>query len=248
MTTVVELTEVSKAYDDGAGARPALDGVNLAVDSGEFVAIMGPSGSGKSTLLNLVAGLDRPSGGRVTVGGQDLGRFSEAGLARFRRAGVGFVFQFFNLLGNLTVLENVLLPAQLQSSRTGQVKARAQELLARLDIAELADRYPARLSGGQQQRVAIARALINQPPLLLADEPTGAVDTRSGEQVMEMIEKLNREGQTVLLVTHDAKVATRHANRVITLVDGRVDDDTRFDGTSPAPESVISVRMPEEQR
>src|SRR5215470_12300683 len=248
MTTLVELTQVTKTYDDGAGGRPALDAVSLAIGSGEFTAIMGPSGSGKSTLLNLVAGLDRPSAGRVTVAGEDLGRLSEARLARFRRSEVGFVFQFFNLQGNLTVLENVLLPAQLHSGRPAQVGARAKELLARLDITGLADRYPARLSGGQQQRVAIARALINRPPLLLADEPTGAVDTHSGEQIMELIEGLNREGQTVLLVTHDAKLATRHAGRVITLIDGRVDDDTRFESSGPVPESLVTVRIPEEQR
>src|SRR6266508_2282407 len=248
MTTLVELTEVSKTYDDGAGGRPALDGVSLTIDRGEFTAIMGPSGSGKSTLLNLVAGLDRPSDGRVTVGGEDLGRLSEARLARFRRARVGFVFQFFNLLGNLTVLENVLLPAQLQGTRSAQARARAAELLAQLDIAELAGSYPGRLSGGQQQRVAIARALINQPLLLLADEPTGALDTHGGEQVMELIEGLNREGQTVLLVTHDAKLATRHAGRVVTLIDGRVDDDTRLEGTGAVPESLVTVRIPEEQR
>src|SRR5262245_35843895 len=244
MTTLVELAEVSKSYGDG---RPALDQVSLQVDSGEFTAVMGPSGSGKSTLLNLVAGIDRPSAGRVTAVGEDLGRLSEARLARFRRARLGFVFQFFNLLANLTVLENVVLPAQLQGTRPAQVRARAKELLAQSDIAELADRYPARLSGGQQQRVAIARALINQPLLLLADEPTGAVDTHSGEQVMELIEGLNREGQTVLLVTHDAKLATRHAGRVVTLTDGRVDDDTRFDDAPPRPESLVTMRISEDQ-
>src|SRR6266511_2931006 len=201
MTTLVELTEVSKTYDDGAGGRPALDGATLTIDRGEFTGIMGPSGSEK-----------------------------------------------FTLLGNLTVLENVLLPAQLQNTRPAQGRAQAKELLAQLDIAELADRYPARLSGGQQQRVAIARALINQPLLLLADEPTGAVDTHSGEQVMQLIEGLNREGQTVLLVTHDAKLATRHASRVITLIDGRVDDDTQLETASPVPESLVTVRIPEEQR
>jgi putative ABC transport system ATP-binding protein len=247
MTTLVELAQVSKTYD-GASGRPALDGVTLAIDSGEFTAIMGPSGSGKSTLLNLVAGVDRPSGGRVTVGGEDLGRLSEARLARFRRARVGFVFQFFNLLGNMTVLENVLLPAQLQGVGPAQARTRAMQLLARLDIADLADRYPGRLSGGQQQRVAIARALINQPLLLLADEPTGALDTQNGEQVMELIEGLNREGQTVLLVTHDAKLATRHANRVVTLIDGRVDDDTRLEGAGLALQGLVEVRIPEDQR
>ena len=246
MTTLVELTEVSKTYDRTSGPA-ALDRVSLAIDSGEFTAIMGPSGSGKSTLLNLVAGVDRPSGGRVRVAGEDLGRLNEARLARFRRARVGFVFQFFNLLGNLTVLENVLLPAQLQGTRPAQARARAVQVLTQLGIADLGERYPSRLSGGQQQRVAIARALINQPFLLLADEPTGALDSNGGAQVMELIEGLNREGQTVLLVTHDAKLATRHANRVVTLIDGRVDDDTRLDGTPPASQNLVKVTMPEEQ-
>jgi len=191
MTALVELTAVGKTYD-GAGGPPALDEVSLDIEGGGFTAIMGPSGSGKSTLLNLIAGIDRPSSGRVRVADEDLGRLSEARLARFRRARLGFVFQFFNLLGNLTVLENVLLPAQLQGTRPAAARARAMELLAQLDIAELAGHYPARLSGGQQQRVAIARALINRPLLLLADEPTGALDTHSGEQVMELIRGLNR--------------------------------------------------------
>ena len=249
MTTLVELTQVSKTYRTyaGAGGRAALDEVSLDVEGGELTAIMGPSGSGKSTLLNLVAGIDRPTGGRVRVGGEDLGRLSEGRLARFRRARLGFVFQFFNLLGNLTVLENVLLPAQLEGTRPAAARARAMDLLARLDIADLADDYPARLSGGQQQRVAIARALSNQPSIVLADEPTGALDTHSGAQVMELLEGLNREGQTVLLVTHDPKLATRYAGRVVTLIDGRVHDDTRLDGASPLPETMVKVRIKEEQ-
>jgi putative ABC transport system ATP-binding protein len=247
MTTLVELSSVSKSYD-GTSRQAALDGVSLAIESGEFTAIMGPSGSGKSTLLNLIAGIDRPNGGRVRVAGEDLGRFSEARLARFRRARLGFVFQFFNLLGNMTVLENVLLPAQLQGIRPASARARAMRLLDELDIAELAEHYPARLSGGQQQRVAIARALINQPLLLLADEPTGALDTHTGGQVMELIAGLNRESQTVLLVTHDAKLATRHAGRVVTLIDGRVDDDTRLEGASPLPGTMVKVRIQEEER
>ena len=245
MTTLVELTAVSKSYD-GAGGR-VLDEVSLDIEAGEFTAIMGPSGSGKSTLLNLIAGVDRPTGGQVRVAGEDLGGLSEARLARFRRARLGFVFQFFNLLGNLTVLENVVLPAQLQGTRPAAGRARAMELLAQLDIAELANHYPVRLSGGQQQRVAIARALINQPLLLLADEPTGALDTHGGEQVMGLIQGLNREGQTVPLVTHDVKLATRHAGRVVTLIDGRVHDDTRLGGASPRPESTVKVRIREER-
>ena len=247
MTTLVELTDVSKTYN-GAGARAVLDQVSLEIDGGEFTAIMGPSGSGKSTLLNLIAGIDRPSGGRVTVGGEDLGRLSEGRLARFRRARLGFVFQFFNLLGNLTVLENVLLPAQLHGTRPALARSRAMELLTELEIADLADRYPAHLAGGQQQRVAIARALINEPVLLLADEPTGALDTHSGDQVLELISALNREGRTVIMVTHDAKLATRHAGRVITLIDGRIHDDTRLEGASPQPETMVKVRIDQERK
>jgi putative ABC transport system ATP-binding protein len=149
MTALVELTEVSKTYDK-ASRRAALDGVNLAIEDGELTAIMGPSGSGKSTLLNLVAGVDRPSAGRINVAGEELGRLSEGRLARFRRTRLGFVFQFFNLLGNLTVLENVLLPAELLGTRPATAKARGMQLLAQLGIAEVAGRYPARLSGGQQ--------------------------------------------------------------------------------------------------
>jgi putative ABC transport system ATP-binding protein len=247
MTTLVELTEVSKRYD-AAGGRAVLDGVSLDIEGGEFTAVMGPSGSGKSTLLNLIAGIDRPTGGWVRVAGEDLGRLSEARLARIRRARLGFVFQFFNLLGNLTALENVLIPAQLQGTRPATARARAMELLAQLDIVEIAQRYPAHLSGGQQQRVAIARALINQPLLLLADEPTGALDSHSGEQVMGVIEGLHRAGQTVLLVTHDAKLAARHAGRVVTLIDGRVQDDTRLEGAGALPETMVRVRIAEEQR
>jgi putative ABC transport system ATP-binding protein len=245
MDTLVELTEVSKKYD-GQVARPALDGVSVSIGRGELTAVMGPSGSGKSTLLNLVAGLDRPSGGRVLVGDQDLGRLSETGLARFRRGRVGIIFQFFNLLANLTVLENVLLPAQLSGGRSAQSRARAMDLLDRLDITDVARRYPAGLSGGQQQRVAIARALINQPLLLLADEPTGALDTHSGEQVMDLIDELNQQGQTVLLVTHDAKLAASRAGRIVTLIDGRVVDDTRLRAAAVPPASLVTVQLKEE--
>ena len=240
MTGLVELTAVSKTYD-GAGGPPALDEVSLDIEGGEFTAVMGSSGSGKSTLLNLIAGIDRPSGGRVRVAGEDLGRLSEARLARFRRARLGFVFQFFNLLGNLTVLENVLIPAQLQGTRPTPARARAMQLLARLDIAELADHYPARLSGGQQQRVAVARALINQPLLLLADEPTGALDTHSGQQVMELVQGLNRDGQTVLLVTHDAALARLVATRVVEVRDGKLTEAVGAGSRSAAERSPAAA-------
>jgi putative ABC transport system ATP-binding protein len=244
MTELVRLTDITKVYQ--GGVTGALNGVSLAVEEGEFTAVMGPSGSGKSTLLNLVAGLDRPTSGGVTVAGEDLGRMGEAALARFRRDRIGFVFQFFHLLPNLTVLENVLIPAQLRSRESAEAPGR--NLLTQLGIADLADRYPARLSGGQQQRVAIARALINKPTLLLADEPTGALDTRSGDQVMELLMQLHAEGQTILLVTHDAKLATRHAARVISVMDGKIVDDARLDTAERTPSEVIRLRGEEATR
>jgi len=244
MSELVRLTDITKVYQ--GGVTGALNGVSLAIEEGEFTAIMGPSGSGKSTLLNLVAGLDRPSSGSVTVAGSDLGRLSETGLARFRRDRIGFVFQFFHLLPNLTALENVLIPARLKSRVSAESAGRA--LMSRLGIGEVADRYPSRLSGGQQQRVAVARALINQPTLLLADEPTGALDTKSGDQVMALFAELHQEGQTIVLVTHDPKLATRYAARVISMLDGRVIDDARLETTERKPADVIRVRSEEPSR
>jgi putative ABC transport system ATP-binding protein len=243
MSELIRLTDVTKVYQDGITG--ALNGMSVTIEKGEFTAIMGPSGSGKSTLLNLVAGLDRPTSGSVAVGDTDLGRLGEAGLARFRRDHIGFVFQFFYLLPNLTALENVLIPAQLKGN---VVPGRARELLDKLGIREIANRYPARLSGGQQQRVAIARALINNPTLLLADEPTGALDTHTGDQVMELLGQLHRDGQTILLVTHDAKLATRHAARVISVMDGKIVDDARLESPERAPSEVIRVRSEEASR
>jgi len=219
--------------------------MSVSVEKGEFTAIMGPSGSGKSTMLNLVAGLDRPSSGTVAVGGTNLGNLGESALARFRRDHIGFVFQFFYLLPNLTALENVLIPAQLKGN---DANVRGRELMEQLGIPDEADRYPARLSGGQQQRVALARALINNPMLLLADEPTGALDTKTGDQVMELLGQLHRDGQTILLVTHDAKLATRHAARVISVMDGKIVDDARLESPERAPSEVIRVRGEEASR
>jgi putative ABC transport system ATP-binding protein len=217
---VVRLRAASKRYEQAG--PPALDRIDLDVEAGESVAVMGPSGSGKSTLLNLIAGVDRASGGEVRVAGVDLGRLSETGLARFRRAHIGIIFQFFHLLDDLTVRDNVLLPAQLAGQSTGTARARAMELLEALGIAGRADAYPARLSGGERQRVAIARALMNRPDVLLADEPTGAVDAKTGGQVTDLLADLNRSGQTLILVTHDPAVARRCAQRVVELRDGRV--------------------------
>lgn len=242
MKLLIELTDVSKSYDGGSQA--ALNRIELNIGAGEFAAVMGPSGSGKSTLLNLIAGLDRPTRGGVVVDGVDLRRLDESGLARYRRTRLGFIFQFFHLLNDLTVFDNVVLPAQLVGNNSRTARRRAGELLQQLGIAEKAEQFPSRLSGGQRQRVGIARALINEPALLLADEPTGALDSRSGEQVMELLEGFNREGQTILLVTHDAKLAARYAERVISLRDGRIVDDARLKTVARAAAAdLLRVRV-----
>src|ERR1700756_3354788 len=217
---VIRLDGVTKAYQ--TGAPPALADVSLSVANGEVAAIMGPSGSGKSTLLNLIAGLDKPTSGTVTVAGQRIDALGEAALARFRSRHIGIIFQFFNLLDDLTVEDNVLLPAQLAGASRKKARARAGELLERMGIADHRDDYPARLSGGQRQRVAIARALVNAPELLLADEPTGALDTATGMAIGRLLQQLNADGQTLVLVTHDAALADRYAARTIRLLDGRL--------------------------
>jgi putative ABC transport system ATP-binding protein len=220
MEALVQLSDVTKRYEDDKD--PAMAHVTMEVGHGESVAVMGPSGSGKSTLLNLIAGLDRPTNGTVRVGGQQVGTLSETGAARFRRRQVGMIFQFFNLLDDMTVADNVLLPAQLAGVSTAEARARLGELLATLRITQHKNAYPARLSGGERQRVAIARALVNRPPLLLADEPTGALDTATGEEIGELLLDLNRAGQTLILVTHDPVLAARYAKRVIRIVDGQI--------------------------
>jgi len=224
---VVELTGVRKEYSDSV----ALDGVSLTIRAGEAVAVMGPSGSGKSTLLNMVAGLDRPTSGSVVVNGDDLGKLNETGLALFRRRRIGMIFQFFNLLDDLPALDNVALAGQLTGTSAVQARKRAMELLGELGIAGRKNIYPAQLSGGERQRVAVARALMNRPALLLADEPTGALDSRSGEQVMDLLLDLNQIGQTLLLVTHDERLATRCASRVVEVIDGRIARESSLERT-----------------
>jgi putative ABC transport system ATP-binding protein len=221
---LIELSEVTKQY--AAGGVPALDRVSVQVAAGEVVAVMGPSGSGKSTLLNLVSGLDKPSAGTITVAGQRIDTLSETRTARYRRTQVGMIFQFFNLVEDLTVAGNVMLPARLAGVRRRAAWARADELLTQLGIDRYRDTYPARLSGGERQRVAIARALVNNPAVLLADEPTGAVDTAAGRAIGQLLLDLNAGGQTLLIVTHNPELAERYASRVIQLADGRVRSDT----------------------
>ncbi|MGH3156634.1 MAG: ABC transporter ATP-binding protein [Streptosporangiaceae bacterium] len=222
---VVSLEAVAKEY----GATTALAGVSLDIGAGEAVAVMGPSGCGKSTLLNMIAGLDRPTSGTVTVHGEDLGRLDETGLCLFRRRRIGMIFQFFNLLDDLTALDNAAIAAQLAGTPASQARRRALELFDELGIADRRDTYPALLSGGERQRVAVARALMNRPAVLLADEPTGALDSHSAEQVMDLLIDLNQIGQTLVVVTHDEHLATRCASRVVRLSDGKMTGEHRLE-------------------
>ena len=224
---VVRLTAVRKEY----GESVALDGVSLEIRAGEAVAVMGPSGSGKSTLLSMVAGLDRPTSGTIVVHGDDLGTLDEKGLALYRRRRIGMIFQFFNLLDDLSAIDNVALAAQLTGTSASNARKRALELFDELGIAGRRNTYPAQLSGGERQRVAVARALMNRPAVLLADAPTGALDTRAGEQVMDLLLDLNQIGQTLLLVTHDQQLATRCASRVIDFVDGQIAGERSLERT-----------------
>ena len=224
MNPLITIRELKKVYRTGDVIFEALRGVDLEISAGDFVAVMGPSGSGKSTLLHLIGGLDHPSAGSIQVAGHSLAELNESALAKFRRAHVGFIFQFFNLIGNLTVRANVELPARLvRQPQQAQLRQRSESLLAQLKISEQALKHPWELSGGQQQRVAIARALINDPTLLLADEPTGNLDSRSGEDVLEILRHSHQQGQTILMVTHDAWAAAS-ASRVLFLQDGNVID------------------------
>ncbi len=221
-TPAVQLRGVVKAYNIPAGTFTALDNVDLEIAQGEFVAIVGKSGSGKTTLLNLLAGIDRPTKGKVIVAGTDLGALSESGLAEWRGRDVGLVFQFFQLLPTLTVIENIQLPRDLAATiPAANRKTRALELLGLVGIKDQADKLPAMLSGGQQQRAAIARALANDPSVLLCDEPTGNLDSKNRTVVLELFAKLNREGRTIIMVTHERDPESFSAKQV-QLVDGRV--------------------------
>ncbi|QWB24423.1 MULTISPECIES: ABC transporter ATP-binding protein [Streptomyces] len=226
----IQLDSVTRTY----GAVTALDGVSLSFPAGTFTAVMGPSGSGKSTLLQCAAGLDRPTSGSVTIGGTELTGLSERRLTLLRRERVGFVFQAFNLLPSLTAEQNVALPLRLAGRRVP--KARVRQALQQVGLADRARHRPSQLSGGQQQRVALARALITRPEVLFGDEPTGALDTRTGREVLGLLRAMvDREGQTVVMVTHDP-VAAAHADRVLFLVDGRVHGEL----TDPDAETVAA--------
>jgi len=225
-TPVIELSRVGKSYVLPAGAFRALNDVDLTARPGEFVAVVGRSGSGKSTLLNLIAGIDRPTEGEIRVGGVDIGTLGENELAAWRGRTVGLVFQFFQLLPTLTAIENVMIPMDFTNTYTSRERrARALGLLERMGVADQADKLPASLSGGQQQRVAIARALANDPPLLLADEPTGNLDSQTSDDVMDLFRDLASDGKTIVMVTHE-RGARSAVGRTITISDGHIVDDT----------------------
>ena len=237
MTTgpILFLDNVSRVHGQGETAVRALDGVSLTVHAGELVAVMGPSGSGKSTLLNLAGGLDRPSSGRVVIEGAEVGAMSMGALAALRRRSVGFVFQDFNLIPSLTAVENVALPLELDGQRVRKARLIAMDSLEAVGIPELADRYPDNMSGGQQQRVAIARALVGNRRLVLADEPTGALDSQTGEAVLRVLRARCDAGASGLLVTHEARHAA-WADKVVFLRDGVLVDST---GTSPGVDTLL---------
>jgi len=219
-TLLVEIRNLTKYYQRGGQIIPVLVDIDLDVRVGDYLALMGPSGSGKSTLLNLIAGIDKPSGGTIKVGGVDIARLSEADLAAWRASHVGFIFQFYNLMPVLTAFENIELPLLLAPLSRRERRERVNMALALVDLTDRAEHYPGELSGGQQQRVAIARALITDPTLIVADEPTGDLDRTTGEEILGLLERLNRElGKTILLVTHDPKAAEK-AHRIVHLEKG----------------------------
>lgn len=225
---MIRLHNVEKVYE-GHVEVPVLYDVNLTVESGEFMAIMGPSGSGKSTLMNIIGFLDRPTSGKYFFAGNDVSQVNDDQLARLRNESVGFVFQQFQLLPRLTALQNVELPLIYAGVGKTERLKRARAALEKVGLGDRLSHLPNQLSGGQKQRVAIARAMINEPKLILADEPTGALDTKSGEQIMELFEQLNHEGTTIILVTHEAEIAG-YARRLITIRDGKILEDRRQAG------------------
>jgi putative ABC transport system ATP-binding protein len=235
------ISKLAKTFESRGVTLQALRDVDLEVYEGEFVALMGPSGCGKSTLLQLIAGLDRPTSGEVALHGERIDGLSEGRRAVLRRTQIGFVFQFFNLIGNLTVADNVELPALLAGISPGEARRRRERLLDELGISGKAESVPSQLAGGEQQRVAIARALINRPALLLADEPTGNLNSEGTTDVLELLRSYHAQGQTILLVSHDARVASA-ADRVLYMRDGQIRDEARMERVLD-PRSVLARLM-----
>ena len=227
---LIELKGVKKYYYMGDNVVKAVDDLSFYVKEGQFVAIMGPSGSGKSTAMNLVGSLDVPTGGHIYLDGEDISTLSESDLAQIRGQKIGFIFQSFNLIPNLTAKENVMIPMTFQGIPFEEREEKAEELLALVGLRDRMDHYPNELSGGQNQRVAIARSLANEPEVILADEPTGNLDTKTGKIVMDFLDKMHRQGKTIVMITHDPELAQNHAEIVYWLLDGKLEKVTERKG------------------
>jgi len=245
---LIELRNVKKHYHMGDVVVKAVDGISFSVSEGEFVAIMGPSGSGKSTAMNLVGSLDVPTKGHIFLDGEDISELTESDLAQIRGRKIGFIFQSFNLIPNLTAKENVMIPMMFQGIDEFERDDRAESLLKLVELSDRMDHYPNELSGGQRQRVAIARSLANNPDVILADEPTGNLDTKTGQIVMEFLDKLNKEGKTIIMVTHDPDLAQDHAKTVYWLKDGLVEKVTRKNNGWPKAEKEKLTNLKKERR
>ena len=224
---LIKLKDVTKYYQMGDSVVKAVDGINIEIKKGEFVAIMGPSGSGKSTAMNLIGSLDLATEGKIYLEGFNIAELEESDLAQIRGKKIGFIFQSFNLIPNLTAKENVMLPMMFQDVPFDEREERAVYLLKMVNLIHRIDHYPKQLSGGEQQRVAIARALSNDPDIVLADEPTGNLDTKTGREVMRFLEDLNKKGKTIIMVTHDADLAKQYAKTIYWLKDGKVEKVTK---------------------
>ncbi len=222
---MIELNDIQKTYCIGESEYPVLKGINLKIESGEFIALMGPSGSGKSTLMNIVGCLDRPTAGQFILLNQDISQTTDDELARIRREDLGYIFQTFNLIGRISVLKNVEVPMMIHDVPRQEREARAKKLLESVNVAHRINFKPSNISGGERQRVAIARALANDPKIIIADEPTGNLDLKNSHEVMNILSKLNREGRTIILVTHNPEI-TENCSRVIRLRDGRILENT----------------------
>jgi putative ABC transport system ATP-binding protein len=222
---LIEITGLIRHYKMGDNVVKALDGVDLVVEKGEFLCLMGPSGSGKSTLLNMIGGLDSPDAGQIVVNGRDISTLDENDLAAYRQQEIGFVFQTFNLIPTMTALQNVEYPLVFAHTSRSERRLRALELLEQVGLDDRVEHKPTEMSGGQQQRVAVARGLVNRPAILLGDEPTGNLDSKTGEEILNVLFELNQSGQTMILVTHDARVAN-YASRTVNMLDGRIIDSS----------------------
>lgn len=223
MGNVIELRKAARFYEMGDNIVRALDGVDIEIKKGDFVALMGPSGSGKSTAMNLIGSLDLPTKGSIHLEGKNISYFEESELAQLRGKKIGFIFQNFNLVPNLTAKENIMLPMTFQGYNKEERSRKAEELLRLVELGDRMEHYPNQLSGGQQQRVAIARSLANDPEVILADEPTGNLDTKTGDKVMNFLKDLNKKGKTIIIVTHDPDLAKKYAKKIYKIRDGRVE-------------------------